>query len=158
MMYEWDFGNGDKVRGAQAYHCFPQGIFANYVVNLNVIDKATGSAYFSEASYNFAIEDFKQVRIKIALSEKGNAVNLETFTGLVNQKIYFSVDNSNLKGLKIEQYFWDFGDPLLKAVGPSASFIFRKAGTYKVKCGVTGKGNIKLSNYIILEVKNGAGS
>ncbi len=154
MMYEWDFGKGEKVRGAQAYHCFPQEVFANYVVNLNVIDKVTGEVYFSQASYNFAIEDFKQVRIKVSLKEKGNAESLQTFSSSVNQKVYFSVDNTNLKGLKIEQFFWDFGDPIIKPIGPTASFVFRRAGTYKVKCGATMKDGQRLCNYITLEVKN----
>jgi WD40-like Beta Propeller Repeat/PKD domain len=154
MMYEWDFGKGEKVRGAEAYHCFP-GI-GKYAVDLNVIDKATGQLFFSQASYPFTIEDLKQVRIKFSLADKNQALNPETNTCLINQKTIFSTDISNLKGMKIGQFFWDFGD-LDKATGPSATHIFRHTGKYKIICGVVGtdsKNPLKISNYIFIDVKD----
>jgi PKD repeat protein len=58
--------------------------------------------------------------------------------------------------VKIEQFFWDFGD-LDKATGPSATHIFRRPGKYKIICGVVGtegKTSKKISNYIMIEVKD----
>jgi len=155
MMYEWDFGKGEKVRGAEAYHCFP-GI-GKFSVDLNVIDKATGQLYFSQANYPFVIEDLKQVRIKFSSGDINQADNLQSNVCRVNQKAAFSTDISNLKGVKIEQFFWDFGD-LDKASGPSATHIFRRPGKYKIICGVVGtegKIPLKISNYIIVDVRDG---
>ena len=55
LRYEWDLGDGTRVRGLEADHCFKgPGL---YPVNLNVIDTLTGDIYFSEASYDFLLED-----------------------------------------------------------------------------------------------------
>jgi hypothetical protein len=154
MMYEWDFGKGEKVLGAEAYHCFP-GV-GNYSVDLNVIDKATGQLYFSQASYPFTIEDLKQVRIKYSSGDKTIGGNSEPNSCVINQKVAFSTDISNLKGVKIYQFFWDFGD-LDKATGPAATHTFRRPGKYKIICGVTGTENrqpLIISNYITIEVKD----
>ena len=153
MTYEWTFAGTEKVRKAEAYHCFPA--VGSYLIELNVINIKTGELYFSQVKDTFTIADIRQVRIKYSLSEKAQSSPDQT-TFNTNQKIYFSTDVSNLKGIKIDQVFWEFGD-LDKGTGTTNTHIFRKPGNYKVICHITGTENKKpltISNFIMIEVKN----
>jgi len=47
----------------------------------------------------------------------------------------FNGVTSDLKGIRITDYFWDFGDGF-KQGGPSVSNTFKKKGEYIVKLGL----------------------
>ena len=55
LKYEWDFGDGTKIRDIEVKHCFNGP--GQYLVQLNVIDTLTGETYFNEASDLLIIED-----------------------------------------------------------------------------------------------------
>ena len=58
LQYEWDLGDGTKIRDLQADHCFKGP--GDYVIKLNVIDTLTGEIYFNQASYDLKVEDIQQ--------------------------------------------------------------------------------------------------
>ncbi|MBN2348445.1 MAG: PKD domain-containing protein [Bacteroidales bacterium] len=121
LKYEWDLGDGAKVRDMEANHCFAGPGF--YKISLNVIDTLTGDIYFSEASYDLNIEDIEQPYITAP------------DTGFVNEKIQFDGLKSNLKDFNIEQYVWDFNDGTW-ADDSLVFHSFTKPGEYFIKLGL----------------------
>ncbi len=77
-------------------------------------------------SIKFEIKDFEQPYIT---SKDTSEVSEETiFSGL----------ESNLPGVNIEEYIWDFGDGEFMT-GPEVSHIFKKEGIFDVRLGVKGE-------------------
>ncbi len=122
LRYQWDLGDGTKIVGLEAEHCFDGP--GNYEIKLNVIDALTGETYFNEATYPFLIEDIEQAYITCP------------DTVLVNAEVNFSGEKSFVKEFEINQYVWDFGD-LYQAVGENVIHAFKTPGQYVVKLGVT---------------------
>ncbi len=145
MMYEWDFGSLGKIRGAEAYKCFPGP--GKYNVNLNVIDKLTGELNFSQASYPFEIYDIKQVRIKGPQTCK------------VNQNIQFTAELTSAGKLTVTQYLWKIG-PYDLATGQEINYVFHQPGTYTIICRLAATDENKkavnppICNFITVEVKD----
>jgi hypothetical protein len=121
LKYEWDLGDGTKVRNLTARHCFDGP--GEYLIQLNVIDTLTGDVYFSEATYNFVLEDIEQPYI--TCPDTANVFEELTFDG----------SETFLKNAVITKYIWDFGDGY-KKIGEKVSHIFKKPGVYQVKLGV----------------------
>ena len=124
LSYEWSFGDGIKVSGIEAEHCFPGP--GQYTVELNIIDNNTGNTFFTQSSYEVEITDVIQPFIT-----SPDAL-------LRDQEIQFSGIKSNLPEMEIIEYYWDFGDGS-KAKGKKALHTFEKKGSYRVQLGVTGK-------------------
>ena len=124
LSYEWSFGDGIKVSGIEAEHCFPGP--GQYTVELNIIDNNTGNTFFTQSSYEVEITDVIQPFIT-----SPDAM-------LRDQEIQFSGIKSNLPEMEITEYYWDFGDGS-KAKGKKALHTFEKKGSYRVQLGVTGK-------------------
>lgn len=123
LKYEWDFGDGNKVRNTSATHCFEEPGY--YLVQMNVIDTLTGETHFSEASYDLLIEPIEQPYM-LALD-----------TAFVGQTIELDAINSNIKKFEIENYYWDFGDGEVGNEQP-VRYSYNKEGTYYIKLGLTG--------------------
>ena len=124
LSYEWSFGDGIKVSGIEAEHCFPGP--GQYTVELNIIDNNTGNTFFTQSSYEVEITDVIQPFIT-----SPDAM-------LRDQEIQLSGIKSNLPEMEIIEYYWDFGDGS-KAKGKKALHTFEKKGSYRVQLGVTGK-------------------
>ncbi|MCK5136329.1 MAG: OmpA family protein [Bacteroidales bacterium] len=124
LSYEWSFGDGTRIRGIEAEHCFPGP--GNYTVELNIIDNNTGNTFFTQTSYDVEITDAVQPFI--------TSPDME----LMDQQIEFSGLNSNLPDMEITQYFWDFGDGT-KIKGAEIMHTYERKGSYNVQLGVTGK-------------------
>jgi len=124
LSYEWSFGDGVKVSGIEAEHCFPGP--GHYTVELNIIDNNTGNTFFTQSSYEVEITDVIQPFIT-----SPDAL-------LRDQEIRFSGIKSNLPEMEITEYYWDFGDGT-KMKGKEALHTFEKKGSYRVQLGVTGK-------------------
>lgn len=122
LNYQWDLGDGTKIVGLEAYHCFDGP--GEYEIKLNVIDALTGETYFNEATYDFPLEDIEQAYITCSDTVK------------VNSEVSFNGSKSYIKEFEIKQYIWDFGD-LYQAVGENVNHIFKIPGQYTVKLGVT---------------------
>ena len=125
MKYEWDLGDGTKIRDIEAKHCFAKP--GEYLVKLNVIDSLTGEVYFSQA-------DFKQT---VALIEQPVITAPDKVKP--GEEIQFNSDNSNLP-YKINNFYWDFGDGF-RSVGAETVHTFYDEGTYEIKLSV--EGNLK---------------
>ena len=122
LKYEWDMGDGTKVRGLEADHCFEGPGF--YLIQLNVIDTLTGEVYFNEATYDFPLEKIEQVYISAP------------DTCYVGEEITLSGNETNLKNFDINYYYWDLGDYTQKT-GITVNHMFKREGLFTVKLGVT---------------------
>ncbi len=122
MKYEWDMGDGTKIRSIEAKHCFLKE--GEYNIKLNVIDSLTGEVYFSQAEYKFKVGLIEQPFI--SFSEKTKP----------GEEITFDSEQTNLP-FKVNNFFWDFGDGF-RAVGATVSHTYLDEGTFEVKLSVEG--------------------
>lgn len=125
LKYEWDLGDGTRVRDLRVDHCYDSAGY--YLVQLNVIDTLTGDVYFSEAAYDLIIEKIEQPYM-IAPDTAG-----------VNDNITFDAAESEIRSFTIEEYYWDFGDGEV-ANEVRSRHRFDKPGEYIVRLGITGTG------------------
>ena len=119
--YEWVFGDGVKIKGKEAEHCYDGP--GKYVVELNIIDKQTGEIFLKQTNYEFELLDYEQAYI----SSKDIEVS--------RKEVHFEASKTNLPNIKIDKYFWNYGDGNLDQ-GISVDHIFDKKGTYKVVLGL----------------------
>jgi hypothetical protein len=131
MKYEWDLGDGTKVRGLRAEHCYDSAGY--YLVQLNVIDTLTGDVYFSEASYDLIIEKYEQPYI------------VSPDTAYANERIRFDAKESYIKKFSVQNYYWDFGNGDV-GNGLEAEYTYSNAGTYYVRLGLTGTSEDDVDN------------
>ena len=96
VIYQWDFGDGIIHIGKEVKHCFPGP--GKYSVTLTIIDELTGDTIAKQVEYKVELENIKQAYIK------------SDNVGMVDKSISFKGLTSDLKGIKITDYFWDFGD------------------------------------------------
>jgi hypothetical protein len=122
--YEWDLGDGTKIRGLEADHCFKGP--GDYVIKLNVIDTLTGEIYFNQASYDLTVEDIEQPYI----------TTVDTCS--VNEKVRFDGLKTYLKNFDIDNYYWDFNDGT-RGEDSITYHTFNRPGVYSVQLGVTSK-------------------
>jgi PKD repeat protein len=102
-------------------HCFPGP--GKYQVKLTIIDELTGDTIAKQVEYKAELENIKQAYIN---SDK---------VGSVDKSISFTGVTSDLKGIRITDYLWNFGDGF-KPGGPFISNTFKKEGEYMVKLGL----------------------
>jgi hypothetical protein len=121
--YEWDLGDGTKIRNLKAEHCFIQP--GTYLVQLNVVDKLTKEIALSQASDVFLVEDIEQPYI---------AAPDTVYTG---HEMPLDGEKTFLKDFNISGYYWDFGDGY-RSTGEKTSHSFHYPGTYELQLGVTG--------------------
>ena len=121
VIYQWDFGDGIIRIGKEVKHCFPGP--GKYSVKLTITDELTSDTIAKQVEYKAELENIRQAYIK---SDK---------VGMVDKSILFKGLTSDLKGIKITDYFWDFGDGF-KPGGPSIENTFKKKGEYLVKLGL----------------------
>lgn len=136
LIYEWDLGDGTKIKGNEAKHCFKKP--GNYNVELNIIEEASGALFYNEATYEFVVEDSEQVYI-----------NCPDTTN-INSTINISADKSKIPGCTILSYDWNFGDGNYSS-GISGFRKYKKEGKYNIQLGVNFKKDStgKLNHYCI---------
>jgi hypothetical protein len=124
MAYEWDLGDGTKIRKLKAEHCYSKP--GNYLVQLNVVDLLTNQVALNQASDSFLVEDIEQPYISapdtIRAGQEFTTDGYKTF----------------LKNYKVSGYYWDFGDGY-RASGEQVKHTFLYPGTYELQLGVSGK-------------------
>lgn len=121
LNYEWNFGDGMKERSVISHHCYSKP--GKYNVSLNVIDTLTGEVYYSEATYELAVEPLEQAYINVPDT---------VFTG---QKIKLDGRKSIIKTFEPTTYYWDFGDGIIE-MGLDTEHTFAKPGKYYIRLGV----------------------
>jgi outer membrane protein OmpA-like peptidoglycan-associated protein len=120
--YLWNFGDGKKSSGASVVHCF-KGT-GRYNVKLDIIERRTGSLFFSKLSYNLILKDFEQPYTNSPdIVVRGDSVE---FDGL----------KSYLPGYKVLNYSWDFSDGT-KLQGERVKHSFAESGEFMVNLGLT---------------------
>lgn len=121
LRYRWSFSDGKEAYGAVVRHCFAGP--GTYQVKLDIIERGTGTLYFSKLSYTLDLRDF--VQPFIAGPDAVIAGEVSEFNGL----------ESSIPGYRIIEYTWDFGDGS-KGTGSSVRHAFSKEGEYLVNMGV----------------------
>lgn len=120
--YEWDLGDGTKIKASEAEHCYKKP--GNYIILLNVIDTITGEVSYNEATYEFKVEKIPQPYI------------IGADTARVNQEVIFNGYETYLPGTKIDKYYWDFGDGT-RLINPEVRHTYSRPGNYEIQLGVT---------------------
>lgn len=121
LVYEWNLGDGTKVKNLEAKHCFKKS--GTYTVELNIIEEESGALFYNEASYDFVVEDSEQVYL--------NAPDTAASNGIIN----INSNNSKIPGSTILRYFWNFGDGNYSN-GIAGNRKYKKEGEYFIKLGV----------------------
>ncbi len=124
MTYEWDLGDGTKKRGLTAKHCYAKP--GNYSVQLNIVDKGSGSLFYNELSYDFTVEEAKILYIESAdTMARGKLCLLDS-------------KKSVIPGYRIAESYWFFGDGKFYK-GTGVQHAYDKEGEYLVQLGVIAK-------------------
>ena len=121
--YKWDFGDGIIRIDKEVKHCFPGP--GKYSVKLSIIDNLTGNVIAKQVEYKVELENIQQAYI--------NSYDI----GIVDKSIVFNGLITDLKGFRITDYLWNFGDGF-KPGGPLMNNAFKKNGEYTVKLGLLG--------------------
>lgn len=121
---EWELGDGTILKGVEVEHCYKTT--GDYDISLNVVDALTGKFQYREASYLLSVKNVEQV----VITSVDNC--------FVNEDVRFDGFKTNLPGISIQDYFWDFGDGT-KAIGNSQTHRFGKPGLYKVSLGIASR-------------------
>ena len=118
---QWDFGDGVKVPGVDAAHCFDGP--GQYRVELDLVDRRTGKVFFRKQTYDIELIDIEQPYI--------------TCPDYVIVGEFFSFDatRSYRPGYEITGYYWDLGDG---NEGEGRRFIhaYNQSGQFEVKLGL----------------------
>ncbi len=122
LEYQWDFENGDEIRGGEADYCFPGP--GSYRVRQSVVDSNTGSVFFVADIREAELLKYEQPVISV----DGSLV--------VDETVYFDATESYLPGYDILDYSWDFGDGG-RGRGVKVSHTYRNPGEYRLRLGVT---------------------
>jgi hypothetical protein len=121
VVYQWDFGDGIMHIGKEVKHCFPGP--GKYSVKLSITDELTHDTIAKEVEYKVELENIRQAYIE------------SDSVGKVDKSMSFNGLTSDLKGIKITDYYWDFGDGFNPG-GPFINKTFIKSGEYIVKLGL----------------------
>ncbi|HEX8546319.1 MAG TPA: PKD domain-containing protein, partial [Cytophagaceae bacterium] len=146
LFYEWDLGDGNTKRGLEVNHCYAGA--GEYTIQLNVMDSIRKEIFFNEATYKITVEEITTPYIEV-LNEP-----------MLDIAVVFEGRRSKLKGCKINEYIWDFGDGI-NSIGPKVSHHYQGYGTYEVNLLVrgdvdsTGK-DFEACVYKKIEIKNPA--
>ncbi len=124
MDYEWNFGDGGKLRGLEVKHCYATP--GKFLVELNVVDKSTGTVFFNEINYEFELKNIVQIYVHAPDTAKTNTA------------VPFDPSYTNLDSLEIKSYYWDFGDGQF-SFAEKPEHVYVKEGTYFIKLGIEGK-------------------
>jgi len=120
-IYQWTFGDGIIYIGKEVRHCFPGP--GEYSVSLTIIDELTSDTIAKRVEYKAELENINQPYI--SSDNVGSDDKSMSFKGIT----------TDLKGIKITDFFWDFGDGFEQG-GQSISHTFKKRGEYGVKLGL----------------------
>jgi hypothetical protein len=146
--YEWNLGDGTKMRSIEAEHCFAAP--GTYQVELNIIDKLTADVLISQATYSFVVDNIEQPFIQCA------------DTVMVGENTRMDAKASYYKTFTIDSYYWDFDDGS-SATGIETRHTYSAPGTYKIRLGVTdvhkdlpeaGLKSCVTRDIVVLEVKH----
>jgi outer membrane protein OmpA-like peptidoglycan-associated protein len=139
----WDFGDGDKVVGIKANHCFNGS--EDYFLHLDLVDKSTRYIFFSKLTYLLKVKKIEQPYINAPeIVVKGEELELD---GL----------KSNLPGFTMVDFKWDLGEGS-RSSGPEIEHVYKDTGKYDItlfltlednKTGQAGKASVSRSIKVV---------
>ncbi len=118
---EWDMGDGTRVRGMVADHCFDD--YGTYQVTLDRIDLVTGEVASNVASYRFTTPRTEQPFIT------------SPDTAYIDTPVTLDASETYLRNAQPDEFYWDMGDGT-KATGEVVSHTYTMPGVYEVRLGV----------------------
>ena len=121
LIYEWDFGDGEKSYGFSARHCYQE--YGKYQVSLTLLDSVSREPLFVETNYELNLE--RQIQPLIA------AVDSFDTKG----KVLIDGNSSYLPGFSIKSWFWDLGNGFEQG-GPEAEITLIPSDSFEVKLGL----------------------
>jgi hypothetical protein len=121
LTYHWNFGDGINNIGKELNHCFPGP--GNYKVKLSITDNLTGNEIATQVEYDVVLENIEQALI------------VSDDIGTADKPVSFEGVTTDLKGINVTDYFWDFGDGF-KPGGPQMNKTFKKKGDYLIRLGL----------------------
>ncbi len=127
LTYEWNFGNGQKVRNIKTKHCFSKP--GDYPIQLNIVEKNSGEIFYSEATYTLTIEEPEQLHITCC----------DTIS--IGKELKIESERSAIKGYDIEKVYWQFGDGIY-SYGNNVKHNFKRSGTYTIQLGVLARNQV----------------
>jgi hypothetical protein len=124
VVYLWDFGEGIVKKGREVKHRFKGA--GDYTVKLSILDLMTGDTISKRVRYDLKLEDIDQP----VISSPDN--------GFAGQQIELNGVLTGVKDFSIKGVFWDFGNGFIPG-GEEMKWMYKKAGEYTVKLGITGE-------------------
>jgi hypothetical protein len=121
LEYEWDFGKGEKHKGLEVQHCFDKP--GTYPVQLNIVDRSSGELFMNDVSYDFVVEEPKQINI------------ICPDTVLEGSATVIDASTSVIAGYTIKKYYWTFDD-VWYSLGMQERHKYLNSGLHRVKLGV----------------------
>jgi hypothetical protein len=124
MSYEWDFGDGNKIRSEKCKYCFKKP--GNYEIRLNVVEKNSGEVFYNQVTYTLTVNPPPGLYIQVA------------DTAATGHDITMDALKCSLKGYHLLEFHWSFGDNWYTG-GIYARHRYRNKGIYSIQLGVTAK-------------------
>ncbi|HIA05419.1 MAG TPA: PKD domain-containing protein [Flavobacteriales bacterium] len=123
FVYEWDFGDGHKVRSLAADHCFAGP--GTYQIQLNVIDTISGTETKNVAHYDLQVENPQAVIITAPNTVKvGQPFNMHGHATAIN-------------GFVPKRYYWNLGG-VERIRGDASGITFEREGDVIIELGILG--------------------
>jgi hypothetical protein len=120
--WEWNFGDGSKAAGIITQHCYDgPGV---YDVSLDIVNLITGRVEKRQASYELEVADIEQPVITAPDTIKAG------------ETIILNARETNLPGMKIARYYWNFGDET-DSEGVEVKKVYPIPGKYNIQLIVT---------------------
>jgi hypothetical protein len=121
MSYEWDFGDGNKIRSEKCKYCFKKP--GDYEVRLNVVEKNSGEVFYNQVTYTLTVSAPPGLFIQAA------------DTAVADKDVMMDALKCSLKGYRLLEFHWSFGDNWYTG-GIHARHRYRKKGMYTILLGV----------------------
>jgi outer membrane protein OmpA-like peptidoglycan-associated protein len=123
MLYQWDFGDGNKKEGLEVYHCYSQ--LGLYLVELNILDPVIDKVFVNKDTYELEIEEIFQPLINCP------------DTVFLNDEIKVEVEQGKWLNYKIDNYYVRFEDSVT-VKNNFMSFKFDSVGTNEIQVLISG--------------------
>ncbi len=123
LVYEWDFGDGEKARGTEVSHCFPGP--GKYLVKLNLVESISGFIFGTDTERELTFDKINQLYIQCP------------DTIAPGKEVIYDAGHSVVDHCTVREYVWDFGQGFNKK-GTRVSHRFNTEGEYVIRLRANG--------------------
>lgn len=121
LIYEWEFGDGNKKPGIEVDYCYAKP--GTYTIKLNVVDTIAEAVYMNDATFELTIDSIRKPFI------------MSKDTVAVGEKVWFSNRGTIVDDFKPNNFYWQIEGNKFK--GDSIWYKFDTIGQYNITMGVT---------------------